>query len=91
MSGEPGGRAVDVRTGRGEAAFPPAASNGNGISNSRTGGDIMTPDLDFPQTSAAFSGLPRPFLEAMKTLFEVMDKEKKGWIQIEGRSCAHSW
>ena len=34
--------------------------------------------------SAAYSGLPRPFLEAMRKLFEILDKEGTGYIDLEG-------
>lgn len=34
--------------------------------------------------SAAFSGMPQPFLEAMKKLFDILDTDKVGWIRLEG-------
>jgi hypothetical protein len=36
------------------------------------------------RNSAAFSGLPQPFLEAMKKLFDILDREGTGWIYING-------
>ena len=35
--------------------------------------------------SAAFSGLPQPFLDAMRRLFNILDKENEGLIHIDGK------
>lgn len=34
--------------------------------------------------SAAFSGLPQPFLEAMRRLFDILDEEGKGLVSLSG-------
>ena len=36
--------------------------------------------------SAALSGLPAPFLDAMRKLFDIMDSDNAGWIHIDGNS-----
>ena len=35
-------------------------------------------------TSAALEGLPKQFVVAMKTLFEVMDDRKSGYVKLSG-------
>lgn len=35
-------------------------------------------------TSAALEGLPKQFVSAMKTLFEVMDDKKSGFVRLSG-------
>ena len=35
-------------------------------------------------SAPAFSGLPGPFLEAMRQLFDIMDKEGVGAVHING-------
>ena len=34
--------------------------------------------------STATSGLPVPFLDAMRKLFDIMDCDEVGWIHIDG-------
>ena len=36
--------------------------------------------------STALSGLPAPFLDAMRKLFDIMDCDKVGWIHIDGKT-----
>ena len=36
--------------------------------------------------STALSGLPAPFLDAMRKLFDIMDCDRVGWIHIDGKS-----
>ena len=36
--------------------------------------------------STALSGLPAPFLDAMRRLFDIMDCDKVGWIHIDGNA-----
>jgi hypothetical protein len=35
-------------------------------------------------TSAALEGLPKQFVVAMKTLFEIMDDKKTGFVKLTG-------
>ncbi len=37
-----------------------------------------------PVKSAATSGLPAAFLEAVRGLFDMLDKDGKGWVSLEG-------
>ena len=37
---------------------------------------------------AALDGLPKQFVAAMKTLFEVMDDKKTGFVKLTGMSHA---
>ena len=39
-------------------------------------------------SSAALDGLPKQFVAAMKTLFEVMDDKKTGFVKLTGMSHA---
>lgn len=39
--------------------------------------------------STALSGLPAPFLDAMRKLFDIMDCDRVGWIHID--DIAHRW
>ncbi len=35
-------------------------------------------------SSAALSGLPQPFVQAMRKLFDILDKDGSGAISLEG-------
>ena len=40
---------------------------------------------------SSFSGLPDQFVKAMKKLFDILDKDHKGWIYLEGENNLLCW
>ena len=39
--------------------------------------------------SVALEGLPKQFISSMKTLFEIMDDKKTGFVKLSGASFFH--